>query len=137
MMLSCNKLTLNIRLTIASQNFILMKLLFWNVCLAMLSFSSDITVSIFTITSESVTVHWHKQSDASSYKLTATPKNSHQQPVFSQFTSSTVMGSVISLIPNTVYTMRVEAMDSFVNILSSAETEEITGNFLNTLLNLM
>lgn len=38
------------------------------------------------------------------------------------------MGSVNSLSPNTVYRMRVEAMDNAVNVLSSAETEETTGN---------
>lgn len=36
------------------------------------------------------------------------------------------MGSVNSLSPNTVYKMRVEAMDN-ANVLSSAETEETTG----------
>ncbi|MCJ8744982.1 hypothetical protein PDJAM_G00125080 [Pangasius djambal] len=73
-----------------------------------------------------MTVLWSGQSDASSYKVTATPKNSREQPVFTQFSSSTVMGSVNSLSPNTVYTMRVEAMNSSVNVISSAETEETT-----------
>ncbi|KAG7319690.1 hypothetical protein KOW79_016833 [Hemibagrus wyckioides] len=87
---------------------------------------NDITVSVFTVTSKSISVRWSRQSDANSYKLTATPKNSREQPVFTQFSGSTVMGSVNSLSPNTVYTMRVEAMDSSVNVLSSAETEETT-----------
>ncbi|KAK3534498.1 hypothetical protein QTP86_016577 [Hemibagrus guttatus] len=87
---------------------------------------NDITVSVFTVTSKSITVRWSGQSDANSYKLTATPKNSREQPVFTQFSGSTVMGSVNSLSPNTVYTVRVEAMDSSVNVLSSAETEETT-----------
>ncbi|XP_046733071.1 fibronectin type III domain-containing protein 7 [Silurus meridionalis] len=43
-----------------------------------------------------------------------------------QFSSSTIMGSVNSLSPNTVYTMRVEAMDSSMNVLSSAEIKETT-----------
>ncbi|XP_034153636.1 fibronectin type III domain-containing protein 7 isoform X2 [Pangasianodon hypophthalmus] len=87
---------------------------------------NDITVSVFTVTSKSMTVLWSGQSDASSFNVTATPKNSREQPVFTQFSSSTVMGSVNSLSPNTVYTMRVESMNSSVNVLSSAETEETT-----------
>ncbi|XP_062407640.1 fibronectin type III domain-containing protein 7 [Sardina pilchardus] len=72
-----------------------------------------------------MTVRWSGHSGASSYKVTATPKNSPDTPVFAQFSGNTVMGSVNSLMPNTVYTMRVDAMDS-VNVLSSAVTEEIT-----------
>ncbi|KAF4076633.1 hypothetical protein AMELA_G00217260 [Ameiurus melas] len=87
---------------------------------------NDITVSVFTVTSKSMTVRWIGQSDASTYKLTATSKISREQSVFTQFGSSTVMGSVNSLSPNTVYVVRVEAMDSSVNVLSSAETEETT-----------
>ncbi|XP_041951856.1 fibronectin type III domain-containing protein 7 [Alosa sapidissima] len=86
---------------------------------------NDITVSVFTVTSKSMTVRWTGHSGASSYKVTATPKNSPDTPVFKQFSGNTVMGSVNSLMPNTVYTMRVDAMDS-VNVLSSAVTEEIT-----------
>lgn len=99
--------------------------------LDLLSFSSDIAVSVFTVTSKSITVRWMGPSDASSFKLTATPKNSREQSVFTQFGSSTVMGSVNSLSSNTVYVVRVEAMDSSLNLLSSAETEETTGDFSN------
>ncbi|TSY27775.1 Fibronectin type III domain-containing protein 7 [Bagarius yarrelli] len=81
---------------------------------------------MFTITSKSMTVWWSGQSDANSYKLIATPKNSSEQPVFTQFSKSTVIGSVISLSPNTVYMLCVEAMDSSMNVLSSTETEETT-----------
>ncbi|KAL0201549.1 hypothetical protein M9458_004736, partial [Cirrhinus mrigala] len=71
-----------------------------------------ITLSVFTVTSKSMTVRWSGHTGASSYKITATPKNSPEP-------GSTVMGSVNSL-------MRVEAMDNAVNVLSSAETEETT-----------
>ncbi|XP_036412617.1 fibronectin type III domain-containing protein 7 [Colossoma macropomum] len=87
---------------------------------------NDLTLSVFTVTSKSMTVRWSGHSGASSYKITATPKNSPDLPVFAQFSGSTVMGSVNSLSPNTVYRMRVEAMDNAVNVLSSAETEETT-----------
>ncbi|XP_030629000.1 fibronectin type III domain-containing protein 7 [Chanos chanos] len=87
---------------------------------------NDITLSVYTVTSKSMTVRWSGHSGASSYKITATPKNSPEPSVFAQFSGNTVMGSVNSLSPNTVYTMRVEAMDNAVNVLSSAETEETT-----------
>lgn len=89
--------------------------------------TSGITLSVFTVTSKSMTVQWSGQTGASSYKITATPKNSPKQSVFAQFGGSTVMGSVNSLSPNTVYTMQLEAMDNALNVLSSAETEETTG----------
>ncbi|TRY81827.1 hypothetical protein DNTS_000530, partial [Danionella cerebrum] len=85
-----------------------------------------ITLSVFTVTSKSMTVRWSGHTGASSYKITATPKNSPEPSVFAQFSASTVMGSVNSLSPNTVYRMRVEAMDNAVSVLSSAETEETT-----------
>ncbi|XP_061587081.1 fibronectin type III domain-containing protein 7 [Cololabis saira] len=87
---------------------------------------NDITLSVFTVTSKSMTVQWSGQAGASSYKVTATPKNSPEQPVFAQFSGNTVMGSVNSLSPNTLYTMQLEAMDNALNVLSSAETEETT-----------
>ncbi|MED6232817.1 hypothetical protein ATANTOWER_002826 [Ataeniobius toweri] len=95
---------------------------FTGVCTA----QNDITLSVFTVTSKSMTVQWSGHSGASSYKITATPKNSPEQPVFAQFSGNTVMGSVNSLSPNTVYTMQLEAMDNALNVLSSAETVETT-----------
>lgn len=88
---------------------------------------SDIRLSVFTVTSKSMTVQWSGQTGASSYKITATPKNSPERPVFAQFGGNTVMGSVNSLSPNTVYTMQLEAMDNNLRVLSSAKTEETTG----------
>ncbi|XP_034559368.1 fibronectin type III domain-containing protein 7 [Notolabrus celidotus] len=73
-----------------------------------------------------MTVQWSGQTGASSYKITATPKNSPERSVFAQFSGSAVMGSVNSLSPNTVYTMQLEVMDNALNVLSSAEIEETT-----------
>ncbi|XP_027875321.1 fibronectin type III domain-containing protein 7 [Xiphophorus couchianus] len=97
-------------------------LTFTGVCTA----QNDITLSVFTVTSKSMTVQWSVHSGASSYKITATPKNSPARPVFAQFSGNTVMGSVNSLSPSTVYTMQLEAMDNALNVLSSAETVETT-----------
>ncbi|XP_041848243.1 fibronectin type III domain-containing protein 7 [Melanotaenia boesemani] len=93
---------------------------------AFIHVSGDITLSVFTVTSKSMTVQWSGHTGASSYKITAIPKNSPEQPVFAQFSGNTVMGSVNSLSPNTVYTMQLEAMDNALNVLSSAETVETT-----------
>ncbi|CAB1317133.1 unnamed protein product, partial [Coregonus sp. 'balchen'] len=73
-----------------------------------------ITFSVFQVTTTSIT---------SSYKITATPKNSPEQSIFAQFSGNSVMGSVNALSPNMVYTMRVEAMDNTGNVLSCAELE--------------
>lgn len=89
--------------------------------------ASETTFSVFTVTSKSMTVQWRSHSGARSYKITATPKNSPERPVFAQFGGNTVMGSINSLSPNTVYTMQLEAMDNAFNVLSSAQTEETTG----------
>ncbi|XP_070775657.1 fibronectin type III domain-containing protein 7-like [Enoplosus armatus] len=101
---------------------LLLLLTFTEICAS----QHDITLSVFTVTSKSMTVQWNGQTGASSYKITATPKNSPERPVFAQFGGNTVMGSVNSLSPNTVYTMQLEAMDNALNVLSSAETEETT-----------
>lgn len=89
--------------------------------------ASETTLSVFTVTSKSMMVQWSSHSGASSYKITATPKNSPERPVFAQFGSNTVMGSIKSLSPNTVYTVQLEAMDNVFNVLSSAKTEKTTG----------
>nr|XP_046264715.1 fibronectin type III domain-containing protein 7 [Scatophagus argus] len=101
---------------------LLLLLAFAKICAA----QNDITLSVFTVTSKSMTVQWSGHTGASSYKITATPKNSPERSVFAQFGGNTVMGSVNSLSPNTVYTMQLEAMDNASNVLSSAETEETT-----------
>ncbi|KAI7809502.1 fibronectin type III domain-containing protein 7 [Triplophysa rosa] len=103
-------------------NIVLLIITVSQICAA----QNDITLSVFTVTSKSMTVRWSGHTGASSYKITATPKNSPEPSVFAQVSGSTVMGSVNSLSPNTVYRVRVEAMDNAVNVLSSAETEETT-----------
>ncbi|XP_058506817.1 fibronectin type III domain-containing protein 7 [Solea solea] len=86
----------------------------------------DVTFSVFTVTSKSMTVQWSGPSGASSYKITMTPKNSSKDPVFAHFSSYFVMGSVNSLSPNTLYTVQLEALDNDFNVLSTASTEETT-----------
>ncbi|XP_033994161.1 fibronectin type III domain-containing protein 7 [Trematomus bernacchii] len=101
---------------------LLLLLTFTEICAA----QNDITLSVFTVTSKSMTVQWSSYTGASSYKITATPKNTPGQPVFAHFSGNVVTGSVISLSPNTMYTMQLEAMDNALNVLSSADTEDTT-----------
>ncbi|XP_042285117.1 fibronectin type III domain-containing protein 7 [Thunnus maccoyii] len=104
----------------------MLKLLLLSAFVEICAAKNDITLSVFTVTSKSMTVQWSGHTGASSYKITATPKNSPERPVFAQFSGNSVMGSVNSLSPNTVYTMQLEAMDNALNVLSSAATEETT-----------
>ncbi|XP_063742740.1 fibronectin type III domain-containing protein 7 [Eleginops maclovinus] len=101
---------------------LLLLLTFTEICAA----QNDITLSVFTVTSKSMTVQWSGYTGASSYKITATPKNTPEQPVFAHFSGNVVMGSVNSLSPNTMYIMQLEAMDNALNVLSSADTEDTT-----------
>ncbi|XP_067086836.1 fibronectin type III domain-containing protein 7-like [Osmerus mordax] len=104
----------------------------WIVVFALLSIAcqsaalSGLHVSVFSVTSKSMAVQWTKYSSATSYKITVTPKNSPSHPAFAQFGPNSVMGSVNSLSPNTLYTVKVEAMDASLNVLSQAQVEKIT-----------
>ncbi|XP_036410759.1 fibronectin-like [Megalops cyprinoides] len=100
---------------------VLLGMTFFEICAA----QNDITLSIYSATSKSITARWTRYPGASSYRLTATPKNSPGS-VFAQFSGSTVMGSLISLTQNTVYTIRVEAMNNSFTVLSTAAVEETT-----------
>ncbi|XP_040026365.2 fibronectin type III domain-containing protein 7 [Gasterosteus aculeatus] len=101
---------------------LLLLLTFTSICAA----QNGITLSAFTVTSKSITVQWSSRPDASSYKITATPKNSPGRSVFAQFSGDSVMGSVSSLTPNTMYSLQLEAVDGALNVLSHAETGETT-----------
>ncbi|KAK7945710.1 hypothetical protein WMY93_001438 [Mugilogobius chulae] len=87
---------------------------------------NDIKLSVYTVTSKSLTMEWTQFSGASFYKLKATPKNSPQGQVFVQFGQTTILGSITSLTPNTQYTVQIEAMDNQMNVLTSAETDALT-----------
>ncbi|XP_068558098.1 fibronectin type III domain-containing protein 7 [Cebidichthys violaceus] len=101
---------------------LMLLLTFTEICAA----QNGIALSVFAATSKSITVQWSRYAGASSYKITATPKNSPGGSVFAQFSGNSAMGSIISLSPNTVYTVQLEAMDNALNVLSGAETEETT-----------
>ncbi|CAB1323953.1 unnamed protein product, partial [Coregonus sp. 'balchen'] len=64
----------------------------------------------------------------SSYKITATPKNSLD--AFTQFGANSVMGSINSL---TMYITKAEAMDNGLTVLSQAEVDETTASEVPTI----
>lgn len=74
-----------------------------------------------------MTMQWSAYTGASFYKIKATPKNSPVPPIFVQFGQYTVIGSINSLAPNTVYKVQLEAIDTQLNVLASVETEALTG----------
>ncbi|KAM3876349.1 fibronectin type III domain-containing protein 7-like [Diretmus argenteus] len=85
------------------------------------------TVSVFSTTSKTIFLRWTRYPGASSYKITIAPKNSPNNPsAFAQFGPNTVMGSVNSLSPNTLYVCNVEALDSSQLTLSNATVDSTT-----------
>lgn len=83
------------------------------------------TLTVYTVTSKSLTLQWTQIPGTSSYQLTATPKNSVQGQVFVQL-GQTILGTIVSLSPDTQYTVQVEAMDDQMNIIGSGQTEALT-----------
>ncbi|CAL8281612.1 unnamed protein product [Lota lota] len=82
-------------------------------------------VSVYTVTSRSVTMRWSAFPGATHYRVRATPKHVPEySPAFFLFNGNTVIGGLNTLSPNTVYTMSVDAMDNDLHVLSSIGTEE-------------
>ncbi|XP_029474370.1 fibronectin type III domain-containing protein 7-like [Rhinatrema bivittatum] len=88
---------------------------------------SAFSISIHEVTSRSIYVRWSKFSGAFSYKITATPVNiGVSEPSFAQFNDITVIGTLNTLIPNTLYSIKVEAMDQNGLSLAQDETVQLT-----------
>ncbi|XP_066529361.1 fibronectin type III domain-containing protein 7 [Hoplias malabaricus] len=87
---------------------------------------SPLTISIYTVTSKSAVVRWTSYSSSSSYRVTASPRNSPEPSVFSSFSQNSVMGSINSLSPNTAYTFKVEALDGSMTVLAQASVDGST-----------
>ncbi|KAK1164001.1 fibronectin type III domain-containing protein 7-like [Acipenser oxyrinchus oxyrinchus] len=84
------------------------------------------SISMYTVTSKSISVRWSRVPGIHSVKVTATPKTVPGTPVFVQFNGATIIGSIVSLNPSTSYTVNVEAIDSLGNMLASSEIEQRT-----------
>ncbi|XP_063058173.1 fibronectin type III domain-containing protein 7-like [Engraulis encrasicolus] len=75
----------------------------------------NISVSVFYSTSRSIMVRWSRFEGASSYMVTATLPNTVITSAFAQFGGNTVLGSLNGLTTNTLYTLRVVALNSSGN----------------------
>ncbi|XP_030218564.1 fibronectin type III domain-containing protein 7 [Gadus morhua] len=82
-------------------------------------------VSVYTVTSYSVTMQWPAYPGASHYRVQATPQlNPGHSTAFSTFNGNMAVGGLNTLSANTVYTMQVDAMDDELNVLSTIGTKE-------------
>ncbi|XP_060792800.1 fibronectin type III domain-containing protein 7-like [Neoarius graeffei] len=88
----------------------------------------DLTISVYTVTSKSAVLTWSKYVGSSSYRLTASPRNSPDPSVFSSFSQNTVMGSISTLSPNTNYIFKVEALDSSMSVLAQNSVNGCTAS---------
>ncbi|KAJ7409249.1 hypothetical protein WISP_115971 [Willisornis vidua] len=90
-------------------------------CLEMVfSANTGFSVSIYDVTSRSISVRWPKFSGASSYRVTATAVNTVGPSLLVHFSDVTLKAPLTSLIPNTVYAIQAEAIDK--NGITLAET---------------
>ncbi|XP_061681223.1 fibronectin type III domain-containing protein 7-like [Syngnathoides biaculeatus] len=70
------------------------------------------TASVFTKTSRSTTLRWNRYAGASSYLITVSLEGTQDIIAFTQFGENTVMGTVNSLSPNTLYVFTVQPLDN-------------------------
>ncbi|XP_041125909.1 fibronectin type III domain-containing protein 7-like [Polyodon spathula] len=100
---------------------------FINLCMTEIAATNkEFSVSIYTVTSKSISVQWARVPGIHSVKVTATPKTIPTTPVFVQFSGATIIGSIVSLTPNIIYTVKVEAIDSLGTVLASSEIVQPT-----------
>lgn len=82
----------------------------WHPCVC-----SGFAVTVFTVTSRSVTIQWAAVPGAIHYRVLATTPF---YAIFSIFNNNTVIGSVPVPYPNTEYEMQVDALDDDFHIIT-------------------
>lgn len=85
------------------------------------------TVSVYDVTSRSVYLQWPKFPGAFSYRAMATPLNTVGHSSSARFSDVTLVGALASLAPNTIHTVKVDAIDKNGVILAEAQTMQLTG----------
>ncbi|EMP40094.1 Fibronectin type III domain-containing protein 7 [Chelonia mydas] len=90
------------------------------------SANTGFSISIYNVTSRNIYLRWSKFSGAFSYRITATPMNTVGHPLLAHFNDVPVIGILTSLTPNTVHTVKVEAIDKNGIILAEAQTMQLT-----------
>ncbi|KAI3368520.1 hypothetical protein L3Q82_025527 [Scortum barcoo] len=88
---------------------------------------AGLQVSVFSVTSKTVTLRWNRYSGASSYRVTVAAKSSPGTIIaFATFGPNTVLGSVNSLSPNIKYVFSLYAQDDGHQILESDSIDSST-----------
>ncbi|XP_034635954.1 fibronectin type III domain-containing protein 7 isoform X2 [Trachemys scripta elegans] len=90
------------------------------------SANTGFSISIYNVTSRNIYLRWSKFSGAVSYRITATPRNTVGHSLLAHFSDVPVKGILTSLTPNTVHTVKVEAIDKNGIILAEAQTKQLT-----------
>ncbi|XP_019386205.1 PREDICTED: fibronectin type III domain-containing protein 7 isoform X1 [Crocodylus porosus] len=93
---------------------------------AVISANTGFSISIYDVTSRSVYLRWPKFSGAISYRVTASPVNVVGHSVMAHFSDVTLTGFLTPLTPNTIHTVKVEAIDENGIILAEAQTMQLT-----------
>ncbi|XP_062973541.1 fibronectin type III domain-containing protein 7 [Elgaria multicarinata webbii] len=91
-----------------------------------ISANTGFTVSVYDVTSRSISLRWPKFPGAFSYRVTASPVNTVGHSLMVHFSDVTLIGTLVSLSPNTVYTIKVDAIDKNGVILGEAQTMQLT-----------
>ncbi|XP_077308837.1 fibronectin type III domain-containing protein 7-like [Lithobates pipiens] len=94
--------------------------------LTIASADTGFSISTYDVTSRSLYVRWSKVTGAMSYKITTSPYLSLGQSSFAVFNPATVIGTINTLLPNTNYTVTVEAMDKDGSTMANAQTLQLT-----------
>ncbi|XP_020385177.2 fibronectin type III domain-containing protein 7 [Rhincodon typus] len=92
----------------------------------MSSANRDFTMTIFTATSRSISAGWSKYVGAHSYRVSATSVAVMGQPAFVIFNNRFVLGTITSLLPATLYNVKVEVLDGNGNVLAEDQIQQIT-----------
>ncbi|NXF82866.1 FNDC7 protein, partial [Sclerurus mexicanus] len=96
-------------------------------CLEMIfSANTGFSVSIYDVTSQSISLRWPKFSGASSYRVTATAVNIVDHSLLVHFSDVTLKAPLTPLIPNTVYAIQAEAIDKNGIILAETQIMQST-----------
>ncbi|KAM3841784.1 fibronectin type III domain-containing protein 7 [Vipera latastei] len=91
-----------------------------------ISAGTGFTVSVYDVASRTVSLRWPKFPNVSSYRVTATPMKTLGHTLMAHFSEVTLVGTLSSLAPNTVYTVMVDAMDKNGVILAQTQIKQLT-----------
>nr|XP_056700705.1 fibronectin type III domain-containing protein 7 [Euleptes europaea] len=95
-------------------------------CKMVISANTGFSVSVYDVTSRSIYLRWPKFPGAFSYRVMATPMNTVGHSLSAHFSDFSFVGVLASLAPNTVYTVKVDAVDKNGIMLAEAQTMQLT-----------